>query len=172
MRIAILATYTKFTPQKKTHWSTLSLFPLSSSWSPDRQSFHNRQSIIGERTSAVQLLFEFFTIEERPEYRPLGDFTSVPEACWPRRQVENKGRACIQVLFLSKAELGFFHFLEIVTGWLVPSASQKIPVQRGWYLPPHKIPLAENRFLQACKGAENTNEKSRQCFTYIKNRFW
>jgi hypothetical protein len=23
---------------------------------------------------------------------------------------------------LQKAELGFFHFLEIVTGWLVPSA--------------------------------------------------
>jgi hypothetical protein len=27
------------------------------------------------------------------------------------------------------------------------------------------IPLAENRFLQAGKGAENTKEKSRQCFT-------
>jgi hypothetical protein len=46
-----------------------------------------------------------------------------------------------QVLFLHKAELGFFHFLEIVTGWLVPSAGQKIPL------------------------AENTKEKSRQCFT-------
>jgi hypothetical protein len=30
-------------------------------------------------------------------------------------------RAYTQVLFLRKAELGFFHFLEIVTGWLVPS---------------------------------------------------
>jgi hypothetical protein len=30
-----------------------------------------------------------------------------------------------------KAELGFFHFLEIVTGWLVPSACQKIPLQPG-----------------------------------------
>jgi hypothetical protein len=28
-----------------------------------------------------------------------------------------------------KAELEFFHFLEIVTDWLVPSAGQKIPVQ-------------------------------------------
>jgi hypothetical protein len=28
--------------------------------------------------------------------------------------------ACTRVLFLRKAELGFFHFLEIVTGWLVP----------------------------------------------------
>jgi hypothetical protein len=39
--------------------------------------------------------------------------------------------------------LGFFHFLEIVTGWLVPSAGQKIPVQPGWYLPLEKIPLVE-----------------------------
>jgi hypothetical protein len=29
----------------------------------------------------------------------------------------------------------------------------------GWYLPPQKIRLAENRFLQAGKGAENTKEK-------------
>ncbi len=43
-------------------------------------------------------------------------------------------RACTQVLFLCKAELGFFHFLEIVTGWLLPSARQKIPEQPGWYL--------------------------------------
>jgi hypothetical protein len=64
--------------------------------------------------------------------------------------------------FLSKAELGFFFtFLEIVTAWLVPSAGQKIPVQPGWYLlqQQQKIPLAENRFLQAAKGAENTKEK-------------
>jgi hypothetical protein len=68
----------------------------------------------------------------------------------------------MQVLFLCKAELGFIHFLEIVTGWLVPSADQKIPVQPGWYLPPQKVQQAENRFLQAAKGAENTKEKSRQ----------
>jgi hypothetical protein len=52
-----------------------------------------------------------------------------------------------------------------VTDWLVPSTAQKIPVKPGWYLPPQKLPLAENRFLQAGKGAENTKEKSRQCFT-------
>jgi hypothetical protein len=57
--------------------------------------------------------------------------------------------------------MGFFHFLEIVTGWLLPSAGQKIPVQPGWYFPPLKIPLAENRFLQAGKGAKNRKEKSR-----------
>jgi len=73
-------------------------------------------------------------------------------------------RPCTQALFLRKSELGFFHFLEIVTGWLVPSASQKISVQPRSYLPRQKIPLAENRFLQAGKGAENTKEKSRQCF--------
>ncbi len=95
----------------------------------------------------------------------------MPEAGRPREQVENHRRACTQVLFLSKAELGFFHFLEIVTGWLVPSAGQKIPVQPGWYLPLQKIPLAENRFLQAGKGAENTKEKSRQCFTTIEQHF-
>jgi hypothetical protein len=52
-----------------------------------------------------------------------------------------------------------------VRGWLVLSAAgQKIPVQPGWYLPPQKIPLSGNRFLHAGKGAENTKEKSRQCF--------
>jgi len=73
----------------------------------------------------------------------------VPEAGRPREQVEKHGRAYTQVLFLRKAELGFFHFLEIVTSWLVPSAGEKIA-------------LAQNRFLRAGKGAENTKEKSRQ----------
>ncbi len=36
-----------------------------------------------------------------------------------------------------------------MTGWLVPSVGQKIPVQPGLYLPLQKILLAENRFLQA-----------------------
>jgi len=76
-------------------------------------------------------------------------------------------RACSVLSSFSyvKQGWGFFHFLEIVTGWLVPSTGQKIPLQLGWYLPPQKLPLAENRFLQARKGAENTKEKkSRQCF--------
>jgi hypothetical protein len=60
---------------------------------------------------------------------PFRDLRSVPEAGRPReQQVENNGRPCTQVLFLRKAELGFFHVLEIVTGWLVPSDRQKIPV--------------------------------------------
>jgi hypothetical protein len=41
-------------------------------------------------------------------------------------------------------------------------------MQPGWYLRQQKIPLAENRFVQARKGAENTKEKSRECFTYKK----
>jgi hypothetical protein len=40
----------------------------------------------------------------------------------------------------------------------------------GWYFPLQKISLVENRFLQAGKGAENTKEKSRQCFR-IENLF-
>ena len=75
--------------------------------------------------------------------RACGDLRSVPEADRPRDQVKKHGRACTQVLFLCKAELGLFHFLEIVTGWLVPSAGQKIPIEPGCYLPAQKIPLAE-----------------------------
>jgi hypothetical protein len=52
----------------------------------------------------------------------------------PLAQLANHGKASTQFLFLCKAELGFFHFLEIVTGWLVPSAGHKIPVQPDWYL--------------------------------------
>ncbi len=58
-------------------------------------------------------------------------------------------RACVQVLFLSKTELGFFHcFRNSDSLCLLPSADQKIPMQPGWYLRQQKIPFAENRFLQ------------------------
>jgi len=93
----------------------------------------------------------------------------VPEVSRPREQVENRGRAYTQVLFLCKAELGFFHILEIVTCWLVPSAGQKIPVQPRWYLPPQKVPLAENKFLQAGNRAKNTKEKVRAMLSVFKN---
>jgi hypothetical protein len=56
-----------------------------------------------------------------PEYRPFHDLRSGPEAGRPREQVEHHWRACTQVLFLLKAELRFFHFSTIVTGWLIPS---------------------------------------------------
>lgn len=61
-------------------------------------------------------------------------------------------RACTQVLFLWKAKLRFFHFLEIVTWWLIPSTSLKIPIQPSQYLPIQKILLVEKRFLQVGKG--------------------
>ncbi len=97
------------------------------------------------------------------------DLRSMPKAGRPREQVENSRRACTRVLFLRKAELGFFYFLEIVTGWL---AGGYLPlVRRSQYnlagtFQRQKIPLAANRFLPAVKGAENTMEKSRQCFTF------
>jgi hypothetical protein len=71
---------------------------------------------------------------EGPQHRPFCDLRYVPEASRLREQVDNGGRACIQVLLLSRAELGFFHFLEIVKGWLVPSTiSEKKPVRRSQY---------------------------------------
>jgi hypothetical protein len=49
---------------------------------------------------------------EGPEYRPFRDLRSVPEPGTPlREQVTNHGRACTRILFLHKADLGFFHFL-------------------------------------------------------------
>jgi hypothetical protein len=50
----------------------------------------------------------------------------------------------------------------------VPSAGQKIPVQPGWYLPPQKIPLTENSFLEAGNEAENTEEIQAVLYT-IRN---
>jgi hypothetical protein len=101
------------------------------------------------------------------EYRPFRDLRSLPEASRPKERVSNHGRACTHVLFLLKAELGFFSRFgnsdrlagtfrwaeDPSTAWLLPS--------------PQKLPLAENKFLQASKGDENTKEKSRQCFTHV-----
>jgi hypothetical protein len=101
------------------------------------------------RNGDVSARFKHSSIGERPEYRPFRDLRSVHEAGRQRELVKNHGRGCTQVLFLRKAELGFFQLLEIVTGWLVPSAGKG----------------AENRFFHSGKGAENTKEKSRQCFT-------
>ncbi len=86
-----------------------------------------------------------FSVGEGPEYRPFGDLRFVREAGKAREQIENHRTACTQVLFLGQTQLGFFFFLEIVTGWLVPSAGQKILVQPSWYLPLQKILLAAGR---------------------------
>jgi hypothetical protein len=108
----------------------------------------------GEKT------FEWYLAHEEVMYRShaFPGLRCVPEVGRPKQQVENYERACTQVLFLQKTELGFFHFSEIVTGWLVPSTGQKIPVQPGWCLPPQKISLTVNSFLQEGNGAENTEE--------------
>jgi hypothetical protein len=76
----------------------------------------------------------------------------VLEASRPREQVENHDGLVLRSFSSIKKSSGFFPFLGIVTGRLVPSIA--------------KDPLVENRFLQVGKGAENTKEKSRQCFTF------
>jgi len=38
-----------------------------------------------------------------------------------------------------------------MTGWLIPSAGQKIPVQPGCYRPPQRIPLAETGFFSPAR---------------------
>jgi hypothetical protein len=74
-------------------------------------------------------------------YRPFCDLRSVPESSRLRDQVESHRRAYTDVLFLCKAELRFFHCLEIVTGWLVPSAAEDPTT--AWLVPStgQKIPL-------------------------------
>jgi hypothetical protein len=46
--------------------------------------------------------------------------------------------------------------------WLAGTFRWSEDPSTAWqYLPPQKIPIAENRFFQAGKGTENTKEKSR-----------
>jgi len=71
-------------------------------------------------------------IGEGPEYRPFLDLRSVPEAGRPREQVGNHRRACTQVPF---PELGFFHFSEIVTTWLVPTFPWSEDPSTTWLVP-------------------------------------
>jgi hypothetical protein len=52
----------------------------------------------------------------RAQVQALPRSRSVPQARRPREPVQNHGRACTQVLFLCKAELGFVHFLKIRDG--------------------------------------------------------
>ncbi len=67
--------------------------------------------------------------------------------------MKNRRRAWVQALFLCKESWVFSLFRN--SDRLVPSTGQKIS-------------LAENRFLQVGKRAENTREKSRQCFKCAK----
>jgi hypothetical protein len=71
----------------------------------------------------------------------------------------------LRSFFLRKAELGFFHFLEIVTGWLVSSPGQK-DGSAGWLVPStaEDLALLKTGFFRQGKAAKNTNEKSTQYF--------
>jgi len=63
-------------------------------------------------TLCIQLVVGCCVWEKAPfsQYRPFCDLRSVPKASRLREQVDNRGRACIQVLFLSRAELRFSLF--------------------------------------------------------------
>jgi len=105
-------------------------------------------------------LCEMLCTGEGLEYRPFHDLRSVPEAGTLREQVENQGRACCsQVLYLCKAELGFYHFLDLVTG-LVGTFSWSEDPSTAWLVPSRRSHLLGTCFFREVKGAENTKEKS------------
>jgi hypothetical protein len=86
----------------------------------------------------------------------------------PNQRFKYRKRACTQSgpFPTLRAELGCFHFLEIVTGWMVPSHWS---VRRSQYslagtFHRGKSRLLKTGFFRQVKGAENTKEKSRQCF--------
>ncbi len=67
---------------------------------------------------------------------PFHDLRSVPQAGGPRERVEKiEGRAYTQVLFLRKALPLFFHFLEIVTGWLAGTFRWSEDPSGAWVVP-------------------------------------
>jgi hypothetical protein len=111
---------------------------------------------------------------------PSVNLRTVPEADKPREQVENRGRACTQVLcrgnrskiveghvlrsftFVKQSgDFSLFRNSDRMAGTFRWSEDPSTEYSPGLYLPPQKIPLAETRFLQASKVAENTKEKSR-----------
>ncbi len=87
-----------------------------------------------------------FVLEKGPAYRPFRDLRFVPEYGRPREQVENHGRGLSGTFSWSE---------DPSTAWLVPSTAEDPAC------------LLKTRFFkQTGKGAENTKEKSRQCFIY------
>jgi hypothetical protein len=81
----------------------------------------------------------------------------VPKAGRSREQLEKHRTTGTQVLFQSTAELGFFHFLEIVTGWLVPSAGT---------FHRRRSPLLKTGFSRQIRELKLQMKNSRECFTY------
>ncbi len=51
----------------------------------------------------------------------------------------------------------------------MPSAGQKIPVESRWYLPLQKIPLAENRFLQAVRELKIQRKNPGSAYDILKD---
>jgi hypothetical protein len=57
-----------------------------------------------------------------------------------------------------------------VTGWLIPSTGQNIPIQPGWYLPPQqKIPLGEKTgFFRQARELKIQRKNPGSAFTTLK----
>jgi hypothetical protein len=110
----------------------------------------------------------FYVIGEGPEYKPFCDLRSVPEAGRLREQVEIHGRASTHCSgpFPTESRPGVFSLFRNSDRL----AGSIFPWSKGWQcrlagtFHRRRSRFAENRFLQAGKAAENTNEKSRQCF--------
>jgi hypothetical protein len=60
-------------------------------------------------------------------------------------------RACTLVLFLLKAELRFFHFLEIVTGWLLVPSTAEDPtlLKTGFFRQAREMKIPKEKKIQA-----------------------
>ncbi len=90
---------------------------------------------------------------ERPYVVEEKGLNSVIWDLCPQPSLEHHGRSSTQVLFLGKAELGFFHFLEIGCDNL----ARTFRCRRSC--------LLKTGFLgHVPKRAESTKEKSRRCF--------
>jgi hypothetical protein len=88
-----------------------------------------------------------------------------------REQVENHGRPVRRSFFLHKAELGFFHVLEIVTGWLVLSAwSEQPEYSLAGTFHCRRSGLLKTGFFRQVRELKIQRKKSRQCFSMYRVR--
>ncbi len=91
---------------------------------------------------------------------------------WPRAQISNQRRVYTEVLFLHKAELGFFHFLEIVRGWLVIGTTLRSSEDpsTAWQVPSSttKDPACWKHVSSGqVRDLKIQRKKSRQCFPWL-----
>jgi hypothetical protein len=80
--------------------------------------------------------------------------------------VENHGRACTQVLFLRKAELGFLHFLKIVTVVGTFSSSQDPITALDGTFHRRRSRLLKTGFFKKVRKLKIERKNPGQCFTY------